>query len=1099
MAKTDQELAQEEINNRQYMYGGVGPISGYFTGERREIIRPESTQVVGLSGVDQFGNPEYLLETIPAEYGPVEYDPSYSPVRRGLSALGDVLYEAPSFFGLRGPDEQVEAMQGVGSSLRDALFGTAEYMSEQARAFASGGEYYDPETNRVVEANPLEVMVGGNPATGGGTVLASGMRAPRVRAFEQFGGNLEEARNRLNITEEGRQAWQKTRSGFKQERPEELREAAQKVADGEMTFEEYRALVQEVLPPEPLGQLMEVPTLEQIALSLDKNPQNTAGIIGLNIDIPDGTPASSRLDINAYENQGTWVNTIHEGGKSSGTVLGYGPTTVLNNVTFSSNPKQALEIAMGKSKTPIGRIDGTWENRDPKLVVEQVRSILDGTAPDAGDWVEVGMNPIRGSGFYNKGTFELVGDSEQILQVGPVVLAKRPTYIQPNDPRNMVMDRGQPRLDKSGNPVFFSGGGNTGTAVAAGSSIANAARLRRADEQGFGETLYHATAPREPIDAFAGDRLGLTYLTTDRDFANQWMGKGGARTRIEDRPELQAEFERGQRELEQKYMRDGTLSDVEGYYREYDRLRKSLESTGQSIYPVRTRVQNTFDPTVDIDVLDDLIRMKGSDPDATSLQTGLTDRDVYQSGNYILYETPKVIDFLKERGFDSMRLSEGMDQPMTTVAVFDPEKIRSINAEFNPDRMGSANILYSGGGNTGTGIAIASSLRNELERRLGGPIPEVDRDTTLLSRLGDIKRINEMNVEMSAPQLASFPIARAEDLIDRAYITGISDTSRSGLERVTAVDGVPVDSLQRGGFAFGMQPENVRRGRAFASAANATTGQINRARAAQALSGRPGVLFIPHGMGGTSPDFATMSTDIAIPYAQNVLSRSDKRDLDRRIREGAGKRSGENAPIPNWVGIDNATPEYLSSLGGERKQVLKALDEKEAQAAGALSRGQVRAIVTEPSEFNAPFGQVNAFYELDPRYYRENNPLIPGLSDHPSYARVLSGSPIGLARQGFSIFDLNPSIFGVDGREAVDFMEELALRRRGAQQRLDDALAGQGNVGKARTALAGYDFPGLYGDGGFGTSIQGMLRAGGQGVITQAEVDDLLRRGLIID
>ena len=155
--------------------------------------------------------------------------------------------------------------------------------------------------------------------------------------------------------------------------------------------------------------------------------------------------------------------------------------------------------------------------------------------------------------------------------------------------------------------------------------------------------------------------------------------------------------------------------------------------------------------------------------------------------------------------------------------------------------------------------------------------------------------------------------------------------------------------------------------------------------------------------------------------------------------------------------------------------------------------------MTEPSEFNAPFGQVNAFYELDPRYYRENNPLIPGLSDHPSYARVLSGSPIGLARQGFSIFDLNPSIFGVDGREAVDFMEELALRRRGAQQRFDDALVGQGNVGKARSALAGYDFPGLYGDGGFGTSIQGMLRAGGQGVITQAEVDDLLRRGLIID
>lgn len=1104
MAKTDQELAQEEINNRQYMYGGVGPISGYFTGERREIIRPESTQVMGLSGVDQFGNPEYLLETIPAEYGPVEYDPSYSPVRRGLSALGDVLYEAPSFFGLRGPDEQVEAMQGVGSSLRDALFGTAEYLSEQARAFASGGEYYDPETNRVIEANPLEVMVGGNPATGGGTVLGSGVRAgraARVRPYEQFGGNLQEARDRLGVTADAARTYREGRQGFRSEVPSEIREAAEKVYNGEMNVNEYNEIVRRVLPPETIGQVLEVPTLEQIALALDKPADKTGGIIGLNVEIPDGTPASSRLDIPAYERAGTWIATVHEGGKQGGSVLGYGPTAVLNNVNFTSNPKVALDIARGGSKTTIGRMDGSWENRDPKIVEQQVRDILNGTAPDADQWVEVGMNPVRGSFFYDKKTFQPVGETEQVLQVGPVVLAKRPTYIPLDDPRNQVLERGQPKLDNSGNPVFFSGGGNTGTAVAAGSSIANAARLRRADEQGFGNVLYHATATREPIDAFAGDRLGITYLTTDRDFANQWMGKGGAITPIEDFPDIEAEFERGVQELRQKYQRpDGTLSNPQEYYREYDRLRKNLQSTDQAIYPVRTRVENTFDPTVNIDVLDDLIRMKGSEPDATTIQSGLTDREAYQSGNYILYEKPKVIDFLKERGFDSMRLSEGMDQPMTTVAVFDPAKIRSINAEFNPDRMGSANILYSGGGNTGTGIAIASSLRNELERRLGGPIPEVDRDTTLLGRVGDVRSVNEMNVEMTDPQLSSFPIARAEDLIDRAYMTGISDTSRSGLERVTAVNGVPVDSLQRGGFAFGMQPENIDRNIAFASAEGAVRGQLNRARAAQALSGRPGVVFVPHGMVGPSPDFATMSTDIAVPYAREVMSRADKRALDQRIREGAGNLSGAKAPITDFPGIDRATAEYLSGIGGKRKNILQALDERPAQRAGALSRSQVRSIVTEPSEFNAPFGQVNAFYELDPRYYRERNPLDPVLSDHPSYAMALSGRPLGLAREGFSIFDLDPSMFGLDGIPAVRFMEELARRRKGAEQRLANALAGDpDDVAQARKNLRGYDFPGLYGDGGYGSSVQGMLKAGGQGVITQEMVDELLRRGLIID
>ena len=1069
MAKTDQELAQEEINNRQYMYGGVGPISGYFTGERREIIRPESTQVVGLSGVDQFGNPEYLLETIPAEYGPVEYDPSYSPVRRGLSALGDVLYEAPSLLGFRGPTEKYEATSAMNSALRDMLFGTGEYIAEQARAFASGGEYYDPETNRVVESNPLEVMVGGNPATGGGAVLASGMRAPRVRAFEQFGGNLEEARNRLNITEEGRQAWQKTRSGFKQERPEELREAAQKVADGEMTFEEYRALVQEVLPPEPLGQLMEVPTLEQIALSLDKNPQNTAGIIGLNIDIPDGTPASSRLDINAYENQGTWVNTIHEGGKSSGTVLGYGPTTVLNNVTFSSNPKQALEIAMGKSKTPIGRIDGTWENRDPRLVVEQVRSILDGTAPDAADWVEVGMNPIRGSGFYNKATFELVGDSEQILQVGPVVLAKRPTYIAPNDPRNMVMDRGQPRLDKSGNPVFFSGGGNTGTAVAAGSSIANAARLRRADEQGFGETLYHATAPENPIDEFRPKYSdGLTFLTTDREFANNWLGKGGSRSDLYENDDLLKMFRADRQRVFDKYSsRYGDNTDnwpkeaLEEYRLEDGDLSRIYRSTNQSIYPVRTNVQNTFDPSKDTDVLDALMRFKGVDPESNTLNSGMTNRQAYQSGNYILYENPEVVDFLRERGFDSMRLAEYYDEPMSTIAVFDPKNIRSVNAEFKPGE--SANILYSGGGNTGTGIAIASSLRNELERQFGGPIPEVNRDTELLMRVGDPRSVNEMVVEMTDPLVSSAPIIGAEDLIDRPFITGMSDTSRSGLETVTSVNGVPLNAVMRGGKYFGLQPQNLERGIAFASAPGAVMGQLNRAEAAQALGGRP-VAFIPFGMRPASPDFATMSTDIMVPYAQQVMSRSDKIALDRRIREGKGTKEDEMRPIPDWVGIDNATPEYLKELGGDRKAVTKALDE--FRDAGSLSRSQARAIVTDPTQFEPVFGDIDMIYELDPQAVADRRFLD---SDHPSYEAALMGRPLGALRdtEKVNIFEFNP-LAGTQDKGFYNFR----------QKQLD----------------AGRDFPI---GGSLSSPTMKAFLSGGHGIITQEMVDDLIRRGLI--
>jgi hypothetical protein len=81
-------------------------------------------------------------------------------------------------------------------------------------------------------------------------------------------------------------------------------------------------------------------------------------------------------------------------------------------------------------------------------------------------------------------------------------------------------------------------------------------------------------------------------------------------------------------------------------------------------------------------------------------------------------------------------------------------------------------------------------------------------------------------------------------------------------------------------------------------------------------------------------------------------------------------------------------------------------------------------------------------------------------------------------------------------------MDLLAQRRAAAEQSLSDMRlkgADSEELGKASGKLKGYDFPGLYGDGNYGSSVQGMIKAGGQGRITQEMVDDLLRRGLIID
>ena len=859
----DQQKAIQELERRGikvpeqpefgYDYGGDRGLTDIFMPFRREVISPERTIPTGNISFGPRGNMRQEVKTIPAQYGEPEFGMEYMPLVRGtksaLNAVGDLLFG----------DAKEQA--SVARSGLDMAEGLAQYTTEQVKAAASGGQYYNPEQQRIVSFDPTAVMIGGNP-TAGQAVLASGVRLPsggKKRAYEQYGGNLDDAREKLGITQEGTNAWRSTRKGFKSEIPQEIREAAQKVYDGDMDIREYNNIVQRVLPPEPIGQVLEVPSYEEIAMALGKG-EKTGGIIGVNVTLPDGTPASSRLDIPAYENQGTWVATVHDAG-TSGNVLGYGPTAVLNNVSFNSKPNVALDIARGaKDKSTIGRMEGAWENRDPKVVEQQVRDILNGTAPDADQWVEVGMNPARGSGFYDKRNGQRLGETEQVLQVGPLVLAKRPTRIELDDPRNLVTTRKEPRLNDQGDPIFFSGD-------------------------------------------------------------NRVAGSGAI-----------------------------------------------------------------------------------------------------------------------------------------------------------------------------------SALRD-----ITGDTPEVTRDTTLLERVLDVDSVNNMNPVWGEPELRSVPIARASDLEDRAYMTGITDTTDSSLRNLISLDGVPIDEKMRGGTFFGFQPEQMELGQAFASADGAIQSQINRARKAQQLSGREGVIFAPHGMTPSSPDFATMPTNIAVKYSRAMMEPKDKKLLDERIRNGVLTKKGDKyasgkEPIPDWMGIDNVTDEYLASIGGKRKNVTRALDE--FREAGALNLSQSRALVTDPSQFNKDWGMVNSMYLLDPKS-GQTKPR----STHPSYPAALTGVPIGATTEGFSILDWNPTY-----KNNLNFIDEMMRKGREAgQEYIDIKKLDDGTVGFQRDKIQPkiknikmFDIPNRERPviGGrartAGSGLAGSLKSGGQGLITREMIDDLIARGLIL-
>jgi len=234
----------------------------------------------------------------------------------------------------------------------------------------------------------------------------------------------------------------------RQKNPEGSKKAASDLLEGEITSKEARQRIKDFIPdPQEFTaeQVLDMmPSLTQITGALGKKAKKYP-IIGVKgKDLDKGQVVSSRLDINAYDDYDTWVVSIHDGNQKSGSVVGYGQAIRLKNINFGSDPKAALDIARGKrlvqatgedapkpqGKATIARIFGEYQPEDPYDLQRQAAEII---ASGSEEWTQIGMNPYRGSAFYNKKTGAPVFEADEIIQVGPLVLAKnvkKPTISQ---------------------------------------------------------------------------------------------------------------------------------------------------------------------------------------------------------------------------------------------------------------------------------------------------------------------------------------------------------------------------------------------------------------------------------------------------------------------------------------------------------------------------------------------------------------------------------------------------------------------------------------------------------------------------------------------
>jgi hypothetical protein len=264
-----------------------------------------------------------------------------------------------------------------------------------------------------------------------GTALMSG-----VAAIPYAGESLKAGMKSLKkVDADTKEEWQKlNKVKQRQEQLPELKQSAQDKVEGKITTAQHQANVDAVLPVKLITEVPPVPTHKEMGFALTDNKVE-AGLVGKTRSIKQGEQVSTRLDIPAYDNYDTWVVSVHFPDK--GTKNAYAKTASLKNVTFAAPPRGGYKISQGTGKAPIAMMGGKWQDIDPKKVQEQAKSAL-----NSDEWVQVGYNPFRHSYFYDKVAKKPVVSATELIQVGPLVLARGVKYADPDDARFLVADTG---------------------------------------------------------------------------------------------------------------------------------------------------------------------------------------------------------------------------------------------------------------------------------------------------------------------------------------------------------------------------------------------------------------------------------------------------------------------------------------------------------------------------------------------------------------------------------------------------------------------------------------------------------------------------------
>ena len=208
-------------------------------------------------------------------------------------------------------------------------------------------------------------------------------------------------------------------------RSPDLQEYAQNISTPDFDQEHYHNLIDQHKPVTPYESVPAPATEEDMLRGLTTNKHHKINAVD---EYQEGHPVGLRLDIPAYTKHGVWVPTMHDllqGGRA----FSHQGAAHITDATFDMPESQAVAVAKGRAKSPFAHIDGRLKKTSVDDIHEMAKDAL-----DSPEWVQVGMDPERHSYFYDRSNHRKpIHMAEEVLQVGPLVLAKNPVFGDPKD------------------------------------------------------------------------------------------------------------------------------------------------------------------------------------------------------------------------------------------------------------------------------------------------------------------------------------------------------------------------------------------------------------------------------------------------------------------------------------------------------------------------------------------------------------------------------------------------------------------------------------------------------------------------------------------